>query len=155
MTPAIDRRRLLIVLPSDDAGQRAAWEWVRSLGVSPDLLVPVAFGGAGVGQPDAYAGAVHVLDDPDLDWRRLPTREALARVWAQSPDVALNLADPDDLGAALVVGASPAAVRIGRHRRDREGCYDLMVQGRPDAASAVDALSRLLRQLDPPILPTR
>lgn len=153
--PALRDRRVLLVLPDDEPGQRAAWRLLDSLDVPRDRIRPVLLGEHVAYVPDAYAGAIRVIGPADRDWRRLPRAAVRAEIWAHEPDVALSLAEPDDLGAALLVGASPAAVRVGRHRADREAFYDLMVGGEPDAAGATEALGRLLRQLDPPVLPTR
>ena len=146
-------RTLLLVLPDDEPGQRAAWDLVSGLRLPARHVVPVLLGERVRYVPDRFAGAVRVVGPEERDWRRLPGRAARQSVWTQRPDVALNLADPDDLGAALLVGASPAALRIGRHRPDREPLYDLLIDGAADAAEAAVSLGHLLRQLDPPVLP--
>lgn len=148
-------RRVLVVLPDDRSGQRAMWELLTALDVPARQVRPVMTTPFEADVPSAFQADLHVVGEDDLDWRRLPKPSVLAKLWRPAPDVALNLADPDDLAAALLTGASPAAVRIGRHRADREPFYDLMIQGAPDAVSAAEALSRLLRRLDPPVLPTR
>lgn len=153
--PALSERRVLVVLPDDAAGQRAAWDLLARLDVPAHRVRPVLLGSLQTDPPGPFALDVQILGDDDRDWRRLPTAAVRARLWAPPPDVALNLADPADLGAALLAGASPAAVRIGRHHPDREALYDLMIQGEPDAASAAVALGRLLDRLDPPVLPAR
>lgn len=149
----VAERRLLLVLPPDDAGQAAAWALVERLGLAPDRVTAVVAGEHIATAPFAFTGRIAALGADALDWRRLPTRAVLDAAWADAPDVAVDLAGPDDLAAALLVGASSAAVRIGRHRPDREPFFDLMIGATPDAASAADALGRLLRQLDPPVLP--
>ncbi|WP_412063108.1 hypothetical protein [Rubrivirga sp. IMCC45206] len=146
-------RRLLLVLPPDDAGQAAAWALVTGVGLATDRVTALVAGEHIASAPFAFTGHITALGDDALDWRRLPTRAVLDAAWADAPDVAVDLAAPDDLAAAVVVGASPAAVRIGRHRPDREPFFDLMIGATPDAATAADALGRLLRQLDPPVLP--
>ncbi len=148
----VRRRRLLIVLPHDARAQRAAWTFVDGLDLPPGQITVVA-GTSLESEPDAFVGAVQVLGEDALDWRRLPTAAALRRAWDPVPDVAIDLVEPDDDVAALLVGASPAAVRVGL-APDRERAFDLLVQGGPDG-TAVDALGRLLRQIDPPLLPTR
>ncbi|WP_412067578.1 hypothetical protein [Rubrivirga sp. IMCC43871] len=149
----VPERRLLLVLPPDDAGQAAAWALVERLGLAPARVTAVVAGDHIGPAPFAFTGRIVALDADALDWRRIPTRAVLDAAWADAPDVAVDLAAPDDLAAALLVGASPAAVRIGRHRLDREPFFDLMIGATPDAASAAEALGRLLRQLDPPVLP--
>ena len=148
-------RSLLLVLPTDEDGQRAAWDLVRAVDLEASRVQPVGLGSTGVAVPDAFAGRVEVVGDEALDWRRLPKASWRDRLWASRPEVAVNLAEPDLLAAAILVGAAPAAVRIGRHDPAREPCYDLMVQGPPSAAAAAGALGRLLRLLDPPVLPIR
>ena len=155
LLPPLAERRVLIVLPDDGAGQRAVWDLLETLDVPADRVRPVLLGSLHTDPPGPFAPDVRILGDDDRDWRRLPAAARCDAVWTPAPDVALNLADPGDLGAALLVGASPAAVRVGRHRPDREAFYDLMVQGEPDAASAVVALGRLFDRLDPPVLPAR
>ncbi|MEM0962663.1 MAG: hypothetical protein AAGK21_09030 [Bacteroidota bacterium] len=149
----VSSRRVLLILPRDEDGQRATWDFVRSIRLDSRCVIPVGFGSTGVGVPDAFAGAVRILGDDELDWRRLPKPSALESVWTQRPDVVVCVADATDLGVALLAGGSPAAVRLGRHSKDREGCFDLMVRGATDATSAVASMAQLLRQLDPPILP--
>ena len=146
-----EARTLLLVLPADDAGQRAAWALVDRTGLPPKQVVPIVVGDRIAYAPDRFAGHVEVIGDADLDWRRLPRRALAERVWAQSPDVALNLADVGDLATAVLVGASPAAVRIGRHDPDAETFYDLMISG--DDGDPAAAVGRLLARLTPPILP--
>ena len=151
LTPDVRARRVLLLLPADEAGQRVAWAFVGLLGVPPRNVIPVRIGPVGY-VPDAFAGAVRAIGPDEHDWRGLPKKSALASVWTQRPDVALDLSAADDLPSALLVGASPAAVRVGRHHADREPFYDLMVQADGDPAAAV---ARVLRQLDPPVLPIR
>ncbi len=153
LPPDPRERTLLLVLPGDEAGQRAAWALVSSLALPERHVIPVLVGEHMPYAPDRYAGAIRLIGDGERDWRRLPNAAARQSVWTQRPDVALNLAAPDDLGAALLAGASPAAIRIGRHHPEREALYDLMIQSAPDAASVAAALDRVLRQLDPPVLP--
>ena len=148
-------RRLLFVLPADEPGQRAAWAFVGRLDLPDRNVIPVRLGDGLAYVPDAHAGGVRTIGDGERDWRRLPTRAAFDSVWTQRPDVAINLAEPDDLAAAVLVGASPASVRIGRHRRDREAFYDLMLQGAESATAATLALERVIEQIAPPVLRVR
>ncbi|PAP77437.1 hypothetical protein [Rubrivirga marina] len=153
--PPLADRRVLVVLPNDADGQRATWDLLAGLDVPAHRVRPVLLGSLRTDPPGPFAPDVKILGDDDRDWRRLPTAAVRAKLWTPPPDVALNLADPGDLGAALLAGGSPAAVRIGRHHPDREAFYDLMIQGEPNAASAAGALRRLLARLDPPVLPAR
>lgn len=148
-------RSLLLVLPTDEAGQRAAWALVADLDLPPAGVIPVVLDERVAYAPDAFAGHVTALGPKALDWRRLPRRAEAEAVWSRSPDVALNLAGPSDLGAAYLVGASPASVRIGPFVPGDEAFYDLMVKGETDSASVARAVRRLLDQVAPPILPLR
>lgn len=156
--PASGRRpgqSLLLVLPADEAGQRAAWTLVAHLALAPSAIIPVVVNAPIAYAPDAFAGHVVSYGAPDLDWRRLLRRDRAEAVWERAPDIALTLADPDDLSAALLVGASPASVRIGPFVAGDEPFYDLMVKDEPDAPSVARAVRRLLGQVTPPILPLR
>ena len=159
------RRVLLVLPPADEAGdaggspvgggaRRAAWALIDALDLPDRQLVPVVVGERLGPLPDRFAGAVRLVGPDDHDWRRLPSRPARRAVWSAAPDVAVHLAG-SDLGPALIVGASPAAVRVGVHAPEREAFYDLMVQPEPDPAQTVAALGRLLRALRPAVLPFR
>ena len=128
-----------------------AWDFVGRLDL-PDRQLVLAQTADEIGYtPDRWAGAVRHVGPGERDWRRLPSARARAGVWGPGPDVALNLAPPSDLGAALLVGASPAALRVGVHDPDRESFYDLMIRQPP--GDPVASVERLLRRLDPPIVP--
>lgn len=144
----LEGRRLLAVLPAE-AG-RAAWDLLRRVDLPPAQVRLVALGLTS--PPDAFAGRVEVL--AARDWRGLPTPGETARARAFQPDVALNLADPSDSAALVLVGASGAAVRIGGHDAASEAGYDLLLAG-PAGPPDPDALGRLLARLAPPVLPLR
>ena len=154
LPPDPRRRSVLLVLPAADDALRAVWALVDQLDLGDRQLIPVFVGERLGYAPDRWAGSIQVLGPEAHDWRRLPTRAARRSVWGRAPDVALNLAG-SDLGAALVAGASPAAVRVGVHAPDREAFYDVMVQPGADPPQTTAALGRLLRHLDPPIVPLR
>jgi|GEM_PF-6125986 len=149
--PPLAHRRLLVVLPAD-AG-RDVWSFLAGLSLPPAQMKLIALGATS--PPDRFAGAVEVVADDARDWRRLPSRSVTAAAHGFRPDVAINLARPDDPAARLLVGASPAAVRVARHEASSEAAYDLFV---PEASEAggpdVARLTRLLDRLDPPLLPT-
>ena len=130
MAPVTDprSRSALIVLPVEEEGQRAAWSLIRSIDLEVARIYTVGLGSTGAGVPDAFAGHVRVVGDAELDWRRLPKESVRAELWASRPEVALNLAAPDLLAAAILVGGSPAIVRVGRYDPSNESCYDLMIQ---------------------------
>lgn len=143
-------RRLLVVLPPD--ADRAVWNVLKQIDLPGRQLHLVALGMTS--PPDQFAGAVVVLDDRARDWRGLPVREA-AKAWAAAPDVALNLAVPSDPAAMLVVGASPAAIRVGGHDERSETAYDLLTAGPAGVAPDPAALLRVLAQIEPPVVPLR
>ena len=151
----LGERRLLAVVPGDRETLAAVQDLLDGLALRPDRVDLVHFGEHVADAPDALLGRIREFGPDALDWRRLPTAAVRRQVWEPAPDVALSLVEPGDLAAALLVGASPAAVRIGRHDDDREAFFDLLIGGETDAASAAKALGRLLRQLDPPVLPLR
>lgn len=153
--PRSPGQTLLLALPADEEGQRAAWGLLADLALRPADVVAVALNERIAYVPDAYAGHVHALGPEALDWRRILHRTAAEALWRRGPDVALNLADPSDLSAAFLVGASPASVRIGPFVPGDEPFYDLMVKDEPDAAAMARAVRRLLEQVSPPILPLR
>lgn len=150
---ALAQRTVLILLPHTAAALDAAWGLVARLGVPADHLVLVQTGAEAGEVPERFAGRVRHVGPDAHDWRRLPSVRARQGVWARPPDVALSMAPPSDLGALLLAGASPAAVRVGFHDLVSEPFYDLMVSGAPDGADAIQAVERLLRRLDPPIVP--
>lgn len=146
---------LLVALTSDEAQQRTAWGLLNDLDLPPSEISVVVMGDRVAYAPDAFAGHVKTLGESEQDWRGLPKRSEVEALWARTPDVALHLSDRDDLGAAYLVGASPASVRIGPYDLDNEPFYDLMVFDDGDVASRVAALRHVLSQVTPPVLPLR
>ena len=153
LPPSPTQRTVLVLLPHTTEALHAAWEFVARLDLPDRLLIPVQTGPEVGYAPDRFAGAVRHIGPEGRDWRRLPDAKARQSVWTQQPDVAINLAPTSDLGAVLLAGASAAAVRVGLHERHHEFFYDLMVGGETDSAEAIAAVERLLRRLDPPIVP--
>lgn len=149
--PRLESRRLFAVLPrAEEAGsdaQREAWSFLARLPLAPGHIVPVVFG-RDEGTPDAFAGAVLHVTDGDRDWRRLPSRLVAEALWSPRPDAALDLTGAFDVGAAYLVGGSPAPVRIGLDPSPEAApFYDLMVTG------GIPALHRALGRIHPPVLP--
>ena len=151
LPPAPTDRTLLVALPSDDAALHDAWGFLGRLDLPGPQLVLVQTADELGYAPDRFAGSVRHVGPQDRDWRRLPAATARRGIWARQPDLALNLA-PGDLGAALLVGASPAALRVGFHEPSQEAFYDLMIR-QPPGDSGVAAVERVLRRLDPPLVP--
>lgn len=142
-----DVRRTLVVLPSDAAGLPAAWALIKALGAP---VVPVSTGNFVASVPDAFAGTVVRLGDPD--WRGLPRRDVLARLWADL-DVAISLEAPASLAAAVVVGAAPAGLRVGADAPGLEGVFDLAVAVEDLRPGAVpEAIRERLAQIRPPLV---
>ena len=146
-----ESRRLFAVLPVVEEGgggeQREAWAFLSRLPLAPGHIVPVVFG-RDEGTPDAFAGSVLHVTDKDLDWRRLPRTVVAEALWSQRPDVALDLTGGFHVGAAFLVGGSPAAVRVGLDPSPEAApFYDLVVTGGPEG------LRRALAQIEPPVLP--
>lgn len=143
-------RRLLAVLPSEPS--REIWAFLKRIDLPPAQMHLVALGACS--PPDRFAGAVEVVGPGERDWRGLPRRDVAERAWASRPDISINLAAPDDAAAALLVGASPAGVRVARYEAASEAFYDLLVpESSPDGGPNTERLARLLARLDPPLLP--
>lgn len=138
-------RRILVVLPTEEAALRAAWRVVEAFAAP---VVPVVVGEAVAFVPDAYAGAVVRVGPDVLDWRGLPARALRDRLWAPGLDVAIGLGDPSDLAGAVLVGASPAAFRVGIDAPETAGWYDLAL-GAATADPPGELLARL-GQIRPP-----
>ena len=152
LPPAPTDRTLLVALPPDDETLHDAWELISRIHLPDRRLVLVQTADEIGYTPDRFAGAVRHVGPDARDWRRLPAAKERESVWGREPDLALNLAPPSDLAAALLVGASPAALRVGFHERSHEPFYDLMIRQLP-GDSGVAPVERVLRQLAPPIVP--
>jgi len=151
--PAVADRRLLVVLPDDPEGVLSVADLLEALDLPASHVDLVHLGAPLASVPRALEGRVREIGPEGHDWRGLPSAAVRRELWGTRPDVALSLAAASDLAASLVVGGSPAGVRIGRHADDAEAFFDLLIGGEPDAAGASRALRRLLRALDPPVLP--
>lgn len=150
---AADRvRRVLVVLPPDADALRAAWAFVEALRAPVLLAVPsdsVAF------VPDAFAGSVVRVGPHETDWRGLPRKAVLARLWPSDLDVAVSLAPPTSLVAAVLVGAGPVGLRVGVDTGAAAGgaapFYDLALGA--ETADISRALLGRLAQIRPPVVP--
>mgnify|MGYP006879643244 CR=1 FL=1 len=145
-------RSVLILLPDDEEGLLATWPFVDALRVPMKNLTCVVVSERVAYAPDKFAGSVQRITPADLDWRGLPRAEVFAPLHGTA-DVAINLADPNELVATFLVGTSSAAIRIGQHGPGTEPFYDLMLAGTQSASELVGALRRALAQIEPPILP--
>ncbi len=147
----LQARRLLVVLPDGEAALHAAWTVVRETGVAPERVVPVALVGPVAYIPDGYVGRVRLLGPGDRNRLGVPRRAIAQAIWVEEPDVAIDLSTRFNAAAAFLVGASPAALRVGFYNARAEPFYDLLVA--PGAEGGADAVGRYLSALDPPALP--
>ena len=154
LSSRLSDRSALVVMPAEEAEQRAAWAFVEALDLPPSRLTVVVVSERVAYAPDRFAGAVKRVDDAGLDWRGVPRAEVLVDL-ARGADVAINLSEPGGLAARFIVGASSSPVRIGPHEAGAEAYYDLMLAGAASTSELVSGLRRTLDRLDPPILPFR
>jgi hypothetical protein len=103
--------------------------------------------------PPAFLHTIRPVAEGDLGRIGLPKREVLREIWDFDPDVAIDFARPDDLAAALLVGASTAAFRIGPAAASLEPFFEVMVAFTDDPGAPAHALGQVLNQIEPPILP--
>ena len=142
------RRVVLVVLPSTRDAAEAAWGALESLGLDPDRIVPVALEAVAY-VPDRYAGRILIVEPSRA--LSLPSAAARDAAWAPAPDVAINLLSPLDPAAALLVGGSPAAIRVGYADKRAEPFYDLLVGAPGSEAPGPAAVARALSQVQPPL----
>lgn len=148
MRPDASQRMALVVLPETREDAEAAWSALESLGLGPERIVPVALDAVAY-VPDRYAG--RILIAPRAGLLRLPAPDSRATAWAAPPDVAINLLDPRDPAGALLVGGSPAALRVGYADRRAESFYDLLVGAPGESSPDPGTVARALAQLRPPL----
>lgn len=144
--PDPQRRSALVVLPSTRDEVEAAWRALESLGLGPERIVPVALAAVAY-VPDRYAGRILIVE-PSRGLQ-LPSAAAREAAWSPGPDVAINLLSPLHAAAALLVGGSPAAIRVGYADRRAEPFYDLLVGAPGDAEPGPEAVARALSQVQP------
>jgi hypothetical protein len=146
-------RRVLLVLPDDDEAAKPAWALVERLAL-PQAQALAVLTGVNVGAvPVEYLTRVRPLSEREFGRIGLPKREVLREIWAFDPDVAIDFARPDDLAAALLVGASAAAFRIGPAGPALEPFFEVMVAFTCDPAAPAHALGQVLARIEPPVLP--
>lgn len=141
-----EQRRALVVLPETREATETTWTMLDALGLDPERVLPVAVGTVSY-VPDRYAGRILVAVPRGL--LRLPSESHRAAAWGERSTVAINLLAPRDPIGALIVGASPAALRVGFADRKAEPFYDLLV-GSPDgSAPGPDTIARTLDLIYP------
>lgn len=147
------RRRVLVVLPTEQEDAKAAWRFVQSLGVPHKLVTPVVPDSAVTYVPVEYIGRVHRLESKHIGLVGLPKRDFAAKVWADPPDVAFCLHPDPDMASLYLVGASQAGLRVGLHSQREEAFFDLMVSGEKGLEEALvvmrDALVRMQTSVFP------
>jgi len=153
MPAKLGTRRVLVVLPPGEEAMRSAWRFLRRLTIGRDHLTPVVLAEGVAYVPDAWVGAVIAIGEKERDWRGLPRPAVAQALWGQRPAVALSLVPAFELGAAYLVGASPAALRIGFHTPEAEPFFDLLFAAPQGLEGGLTALTHYLAALDPPVLP--
>lgn len=144
-------RHLLVVLPTDEAAAHDAWEFVRALGWPPEQVFAVAPESDHPPTPPAdFIGRVTVIGAKERGLLRLPKRAVRERVWASEPDLALYLRHDLDLGLALLVAASPAALRAGLFSEAVAPLFDLAALPGP---AGLHTLEAVLRRVQPAAVP--
>ena len=157
--PAAEQPRVLVVLPSELEALKAAWRFMAQVDVPPSRITPVSRSGTIVYAPADYVGKVELLEQKkDFDRRGLIKQKRIEQLWKTAqPDISICLTSEFDLAAAHLIGASPAAIRVGID--DQEGrsdeFYDLAVRTSTEYGSTIEALIRYLRKIEPPIVPMK
>lgn len=147
------KRRILVVLPTEQEDAKVAWRFVQSLGVAHKLVTPVVPDSVVTYVPVEYIGRVHRLEAKHLGITGLPKREFSAKVWAETPDLAFCLHPDPGIAELYLVGASPAVLRVGLHSAKEEAFFDLMARGGGELAESVAVLRNTLARIHPPVLP--
>lgn len=147
------KRRVLVVLPTEQEEAREAWRFVKTLGVSHRQITPVVPDTAVTYVPVEYIGRVHRMEAKQLGMVGLPKKEFADAVWSSEPDVAFCLTPEPDVAAAYLVGASPAALRVGFHGPHVEAFFDLMVTAGVSFEATLLSLREALRRIEPPVFP--
>ena len=154
LAATLTERRLLVVLPHQDEDRQLAWQFLRDLALSPRHITPILYAGEGLTDtPDAFAAREVRLESEVLGWNGLPKNSFVQALWASAPDIALSLRIQDALVAQYLVGASPAAFRIGFHDAGAEDFFDLLLQHRGDFAESLATLRHTLAHIQPSLLP--
>lgn len=145
-------RRVLILLPSEERLARPAWEFIESLNLNPAHTLPIAPHVEVAFAPARLVRRVKPMGPDHVGRLGLPKKAFLREVWSFEPDVALCLASPFELGGAVLIGASPAAFRVGFFDERAEEFFDLMVGVSSYYEAGLNKLSDVLWRMAPPIL---
>ncbi len=145
-------RRALVVLPAAELEAKEAWRFVKALGIPSRQVTPVVPSSLVAYAPADFIGRVKRLDDKALGLLGLPKSAFADGLWEPAPDLAFCLTPEFDLAAATLVGASPAAFRVGLYDEAAEPFFDLMIARGDSFASALGALEQALRKVEPPVV---
>ena len=145
------KRRVLVVLPTDQEDAKEAWRFVQSLGVHHRNVTPVVPNSVVTYVPVEYIGRVHRLEAKHLGLLGLPKREFASKVWAEQPDVAFCLHPEPEMASLYLVGASNAALRARLQSAKEEAFFDLMVGGEKGLGEALAVMRDALSRMHPPV----
>lgn len=151
--PDPQKRRVLVVLPTEQEDAKVAWRFVQSLGAPHRLVTPVVPDSVVTYVPVEYIGRVHRLEAKHLGMTGLPKREFSSKVWSDPPDIAFCLHPEPDIASLYLVGASAATLRVGLHSDKEEAFFDLMARGEGGLEGALAVLRDTLVRIRPPVLP--
>jgi hypothetical protein len=145
-------RRALVVLPAEEIEAKEVWRFLKALGIPPRQVTPVVPSSLVAYAPADFIGRVKRMDEKALTMLGLPRPEFAGDLWKAAPDLALCLTPTLVLAAATLVGASPAAFRIGLYDEVAEPFFDLMVARGESFDSALAALLKTIASVEPPII---
>ncbi len=146
------QRRVLVVLPEQEIEAREVWRFIKTLGISPRQITPVVPSSLVSYAPADFIGRVKRMDEKALNLLGLARQEFAADLWNTEPDLAFCLTPTFDLAAATLIGASPAAFRVGLYDKTAEPFFDLMVAGGDSFNGTLLALRKTLASIEPPVL---
>lgn len=151
----LERRRVLVVLPTEQPYHEAAIALVRQIELEPDRVTLVWSGEEAPELPEEYADRRYRLVPDDLTMLGLPDRATREALHEPYPDVSIDLTAGFSMPQASLVGLSPATYRIGLYSSEAEPFRDILFRSRSSFESAVNSLRSLLYEFDPPLLPLR
>lgn len=151
----LDRRRVLVVLPSQPDLHDPALGLVRQFELDPSQITLVWTGERRPELPDDLAGREFELGPEDVTIFRLPDRRTRESLLEPYPDVGIDLSSGFSMPQASLVGLSPATFRIGLYTSEAEPFRDILFQSRSSFESAMSSLRGLLYEFDPPLLPLK
>jgi len=144
--------RILLILPDDVEMLRAAWRFALKIDVPRSNLAAVVLGERVSYSPDAFAGAVDVITEKDLDWRRLPNKKVLQAFWNPHPHVVIDFTSPFSAASAFLAGASPAHFRVGLYDKAAEPFFDFLLAPMESFEAALRTLRGYLESIEPPAI---